>query len=263
MLTEDVKNVAAMSLKKVAYMERHLGGYITLSALAGIYVGFGIILIFSVGSPFAMEGSAATKLVMGVSFGIALALVIFAGSELFTGNNMCGVIGALSRVIRWSDVGKLFLFSYIGNFIGSIFLAYVVAKSGAVSAETQSSFILQVAAIKMHKSALQLFLLGILCNWLVCLAVWTSARTTNDVAKILLIFWTLFAFISSGFEHSIANQTLLSLALFLPHGADVSWIGMGWNLLFVTLGNIVGGAIFVGALYWYSIPPIERIKETT
>jgi nitrite transporter NirC len=252
--------MSKVAVKKVTYMDNHHLGYIILSALAGIYVGFGIILIFSVGGPFAMAGSAATKLVMGASFGVALTLVIFAGSELFTGNNMCGVIGALSGEITWWRVGKLFLLSYIGNFIGSFFLAYLVAKSGAVSGEAQTSLIMHVSAAKMNKPAVQLFLLGILCNWLVCLAVWTSAKTTNDMAKIFLIFWTLFAFISSGFEHSIANQTLLSLALFLPHGLEITWLGLGRNLFYVTLGNIVGGGFFVGALYYFSVTPSVAIK---
>ncbi len=261
MLTADVRSITATAVKKVAYMDNHHGGYFILSALAGIYVGFGIILIFSVGGPFAMAGSAATKLVMGASFGVALTLVIFAGSELFTGNNMFGVVGALNKEISWLKVGKLFLLSYIGNFAGSFFLALLVAKSGAVSGDAQTGLIMQISAAKMHKPALQLFLLGILCNWLVCLAVWTSSRTTNDMAKILLIFWTLFAFISSGFEHSIANQTLLSLALFLPHGAGISWLGMGRNLLYVTIGNIVGGGFFVGALYWLSVTPSTEISR--
>jgi nitrite transporter NirC len=79
-------------------------------------------------------------------------------------------------------------------------------------------------------------------------------RTTNDVAKLGLIFWCLFAFIGAGFEHSIANMTLLALALFQPHGDAISWAGFVGNLVPVTLGNIVGGAVFVGGLYWLSVP---------
>lgn len=261
MLSADLKNIVAMTVKKVSYMDERLMGYLILSAFAGIYIGFGIILIFSIGAPFAMTGSVATKLVMGASFGVALTLVIFAGAELFTGNNMFGVIGALSGEINWGKVGKMFLLSYTGNFAGSLFLAFLVAKSGAVSGEAQISLIMNVAAEKMGRPALQLFLLGILCNWLVCLAIWTSSKTTSDAAKIMLIFWALFAFIGSGFEHSIANQTLFGMALFLPHGEGITWLGMGRNLLFVTLGNMVGGGFFVGALYWYTSPFKKEVEE--
>jgi nitrite transporter NirC len=95
-----------------------------------------------------------------------------------------------------------------------------------------------------------LFARGILCNWLVCLAIWTSARMTSDSAKCIVIFWCLYAFIASGFEHSIANMTLFSIALLAPHPPTVTLGGMGWNLLWVTLGNIVSGAGIMGVGYW-------------
>jgi nitrite transporter NirC len=254
MYKADVQRMVEASAKKVAYLEGSPLGYVILAALAGVYLGFGITLIFSIGAPFAAEGSAALKLVMGVSFGIALTLVIFAGSELFTGNNMVGVMGALARHVTWSQVGALFLWSLIGNLIGSLVVAWFVVQSGVVSAAPQAALIQKVAGIKMSLPAWELFLRGILCNWLVCLAVWTASRTTSDAAKILLIFWCLFAFIGSGFEHSIANQSLLGLALFLPHEAGVSWTGFAWNQTWVVLGNIVGGGFFVGGLYWIASP---------
>lgn len=260
MYSSDVEKVIDASAKKIAYMEKSPLGYAILAALAGVYLGFGITLIFSIGAPFAAEGSAALKLVMGVSFGIALTLVIFAGSELFTGNNMVGVVGALARQVTWPQVGALFLWSLIGNLIGSLVVAWLVVQSGVVSAAPQAALIQKVAGIKMSLPAWELFLRGILCNWLVCLAVWTAGRTTSDSAKILLIFWCLFAFIGSGFEHSIANQSLLGLALFLPHEAGVSWGGFAWNQTWVLLGNTLGGGLFVGGLYWMASPVIRDKK---
>ena len=254
MYNTDVQRMVEMSAKKVAYLEGSPLGYAILAALAGVYLGFGITLIFSVGAPFAAEGSAALKLVMGVSFGIALTLVVFAGSELFTGNNMVGVIGALAGRITWSQVGMLFAWSLIGNLLGSLAVAWMVVQSGVVSAAPQAVLLQKVAGIKMSLPAWELFLRGILCNWLVCLAVWTASRTTSDTAKIFLIFWCLFAFIGSGFEHSIANQSLLGLALFLPHAEGVSWVGFAWNQTWVILGNVVGGGVFVGGLYWLASP---------
>jgi nitrite transporter NirC len=261
MYNTDVQRMVEASAKKVTYLESSPLGYVILAALAGVYLGFGITLIFSIGAPFAAEDSAALKLVMGVSFGIALTLVIFAGSELFTGNNMVGVIGALARQITWSQVGALFVWSLIGNLIGSLAVAWMVVQSGVVSAAPQAALIQKVAGIKMSLPAWELFVRGILCNWLVCLAVWTASRTTSEAAKILLIFWCLFAFIGSGFEHSIANQSLLGLALFLPHETGVSWAGFAWNQAWVILGNIVGGGVFVGGLYWVA-SPVRRIGET-
>ena len=253
MYTQDVKRMVEVSVQKVAYLERSPFGYMILSALAGVYLGFGITLIFCIGGPFASEGSAALKLVMGVSFGIALTLVIFAGSELFTGNNMVGVIGGLAGRVTWRQVGSLFFWSLVGNLLGSLVIAWLVVQSGT-PAPASSSLIQKVAGIKMHLPASELFLRGLLCNWLVCLAVWTASRATGDAAKMLLIFWCLFAFIGSGFEHSIANQSLLGLALFLPHEPNISWTGFAWNQLWVIAGNVIGGGVFVGGLYWLASP---------
>src|SRR5436309_4056318 len=246
----DIARIAEQSKAKAVYLEGGPIGYLILSALAGVYLGFGITLIFSVGAPFAAEGAAALKLVMGVAFGIALTLVIFAGSELFTGNNMVCAIGALDGAISWGTVSRMWAFSLGGNLIGSLGLAWLVAQSGVLSQQPQIDLLMKVAAMKMNLSAWELVVRGILCNWLVCLAVWTAGRTTSDVAKLVLIFWCLLAFVGSGFEHSIANQSLLGVALFLPHAATVTWAGFLWNQAFVVLGNVIGGSVFVGGLYW-------------
>lgn len=250
MYLESVKNMASAATKKVAYLERSKSSYLTAAALAGAYVGVGIILIFSIGAPLVEAGSPMVKILMGCSFGIALTLVVFAGSELFTGNNMIMTLGVLRKQTKIPDLLKVWGFSWVGNLIGSMILAYIVVSSGAIDGAVD--FFQATAAKKMNMPALQLFLRGILCNWLVCLAIWTSWRTKSDTAKCILIFWCLFAFIASGFEHSIANMTLLSVALFVEHTPAVSWAGFGNNLLWVTLGNIIGGGLFVGGLYWFA-----------
>jgi len=262
MFDYEINKLVEASEKKVGYMKRSPLGYLLISMLAGAYVGFGIILIFAIGGPIAEAGGGAyLKLIMGASFGVALSLVIFAGSELFTGNNMVSVVGALCGKTRIESVAKLFLLCYIGNLLGSVFLALLVAHGGSLAASSHD-LILKVAAIKMSAGAKELFIRGILCNWLVCLAVWMSGRTQNDAAKLILIFWCLFAFIASGFEHCVANMTLLSLALILPHGADIAFSGLAHNLVWVTLGNIVGGAVFVGGVYWFASAKSSKSLST-
>ena len=247
MYLESVKIISQAARLKIDYLKRSFLSYIVSSILAGSYIGIGIVLIFSVGAPLAEANSAFLKTLMGVSFGIALTLVVFAGAELFTGNNMFMTVGLLKREVSLAEVLKVWGFSWAGNLIGSVLLAYLVVKSGAIS--HAAGFIEKVSATKMNLGAMQLFLRGILCNWLVCLALWTSARAKSDTAKCILIFWCLFAFIACSYEHSIANMTLLALSLFAPHTPAVSWLGYIYNLFYVTLGNIVGGAFFVGALY--------------
>ena len=250
----DHERIAGLAKKKFGFLDRSLGGYVLLSVMAGAYVGFGIALIFSLGGPLMAAGSPVVKLVMGASFGIALTLVIFAGSELFTGNNMIGVIGGLSRSVTWGQAFQLNFWSWFGNLIGSLALAWLIVESGVFAKGPTADFIGKAAAMKMSLPAWELFIRGILCNWLICLAVWMSGRTSNDAAKIMLIFWCLFAFIGTGFEHSVANQSLLGMALFFPHEAGVNWGGFWYNQLFVVLGNIVGGGLFVGGLYWFVSP---------
>ncbi|MDR4481029.1 MAG: formate/nitrite transporter family protein [Nitrospira sp.] len=259
MHTADHERIAGVAVKKWSYFERSPGGYLILSILAGVYLGFGIALIFSVGGPLAAISSPVVKLIMAVSFGIALTLVIFAGSELFTGNNLIGAIGGLSRSLSWAQVIQLNAWSWLGNLAGSLGLAWLIIQSGVFAKGSTTDLIEKVAAVKMSLPAWELFVRGILCNWLICLAVWMTGRTNNDTAKILLIFWCLFAFIGTGFEHSIANQSLLGMALFLPHDAAVSWTGFWYNQVFVVLGNLVGGGLFVGGLYWMVSP--YRVTE--
>lgn len=249
---ETIAGIAAAARAKASLLRHGPRQYLILSALAGAYVGLGIVLIFAIGAPLQAAGSGATKAVMGASFGVALTLVIFAGSELFTGNNLVMTVGALSRTVAPGALGKVWAASFAGNLLGSMFLALAVAVSGVLSRAPAKEFVLGVVAAKMAAPAVELFFRGVLCNALVCLAVWMGLRTKDETARLVLIFWCLFAFIGAGFEHSVANMTLLAIGLFLPHDPNlVSWVGFARNLGVVTLGNIVGGALLIGLPYWY------------
>jgi len=249
---ETIAGIAAAARAKASLLRHGPRQYLILSALAGAYVGLGIVLIFAIGAPLQAAGSGATKAVMGASFGVALTLVIFAGSELFTGNNLVMTVGALSRTVAPGALGRVWAASFAGNLLGSILLALAVAVSGVLSKAPAKEFVLGVVAAKMAAPAMELFFRGVLCNALVCLAVWMGLRTKDETARLVLIFWCLFAFIGAGFEHSVANMTLLAIGLFLPHDPNlVSWAGFARNLTVVTLGNIVGGALLIALPYWY------------
>ncbi len=224
--------------------------FVVGSMMAGAYVGIGIVLIFSVGSPLE---PALQKFFMGISFGIALTLVVFAGSELFTGHTMYLVLSWLKRIVTITDLAKVWMVSWVFNLVGSALLAglFVVGSGGAPFGD-DVALLHQIASQKMNSPAIDLLARATLCNWLVCLALWTSARTSNDVAKAILIFWCLFAFIAAGFEHSVANMTLLSIALMSEHPDTISVAGMAHNLFWVTLGNIVGGGLLVSMAYWWA-----------
>ncbi len=248
MYSETVDHFAGVAAKKAEFLRRAPIGFWISSMMAGAYVGMGIILIFCVGSDV---DPGYRPLIMGTSFGIALTLVVFAGSDLFTGHTMFMSLGALRGRIGPADVAASWSVTWLGNLMGAALLAAIfVAGGGGAMLHSKSQFLMTVASAKMNAPALELFMRAILCNWLVCLALWMSARMTSDTAKCIAIFWCLFAFIGSGFEHSVANMTLLSVALIAEHPATVSVAGLWHNLVWVTCGNIVAGAVFMGGGYW-------------
>lgn len=258
MFTESVKSVVEAAVKKRDFMDKHPLRYFVSAMLAGAFVGLGIILIFTLGAPLAAIKSPFQPLVMGASFGIALTLVIFAGSELFTGNNMFFTASTLAGRTSVKDLGKNWTLVFLGNLAGAVVLSLLVLGTGLFKGIAPEHLIFAAAAKKMSLPVMELFFRGILCNWLVCLAIWMASRTTNDAAKIMLIWWCLFAFIASGYEHSVANMTLLSTALLLPgHPATITIAGWMHNMIPVTLGNIVGGSLFMAAAYWF-ISPVRK-----
>lgn len=252
-----IDSLAEASAAKLDLLDRSWGRYFVSSMMAGVYVGIGVILILSVGAPLYAAGSPALRLAMGASFGVALTLVIFAGSELFTGNNMIMTVGCLRGRIGVRGALRASAICYAGNLTGALALAGVMAMSGLATG-TMGTFLNSVASAKMNAPAGELFIRGVLCNMLICLAIWMASRTKSDAAKLVLIFWCLFAFIASGFEHSVANMTLLGLSLLVSHDATISWAGFAANLLPVTAGNVVGGAIFIGAAYAYVASPPKK-----
>ncbi|BEP29244.1 formate/nitrite transporter family protein [Helicovermis profundi] len=250
MFTATKDTLSNASVKKVTFMKSSLGRYIVASAWAGAFVGFGIFLIMVVGSISSGAGSPYTKIFMGLSFGIALSLVIMAGSELFTGNNMILVVGALDKKVTWLDALKIWIASYIGNFIGSFIIAGLFVLT-SMQGSPVGDFVLKVAAGKMGGEFMPLLVKGILCNLLVCLAVLCSIRMKSESGKLIMIFWCLFAFITSGFEHSVANMTIFAMGLFMKHPETISIGGMFANLIPVTIGNFIGGGILLGGTYFY------------
>lgn len=256
-MNETLVTVANAALAKSQSLRKTPLGYFVLSMMAGAYVGLGIVLIFAVGAPFSAAASPWTKTVMGAAFGIALSLVIMAGSELFTGNVMVMTVGALRRKVSTFDLGAVWTVSFLGNLAGSLLLAWLVAESGVLKGAPQLGFIQKTAETKMNLPASDLFFRAMLCNWLVCLAVWCAIRATSEAGRLIMVFWCLFAFIGAGFEHSVANMTLLGISLLQDHPDTVTVAGFVHNLFWVTLGNIVSGALFVGGAYWFSAANIR------
>ena len=253
MVTETIEKFAETGALKAQWFKENPIGFFISAAMAGIYVGFGILLIFSLGSTL---DPAVRGLVMGASFGLALILVVFAGSELYTGYTMSLTFSTLEGKTTTRQLATLWTACWIGNLLGALVLgALFVAGGGGLITTAASKLIYTVAAAKMHASVLQLICRGVLCNWLVCLALWISARVTNDAARMIAIAWCLFAFIASGYEHSIANMTIFAIVLLSPHPDTITLTGAIYNLFWVTLGNTIAGSVLMAGAYWTTSKP--------
>lgn len=208
------------------------------------------------------------KALAGAIFGTGLMLVVLAGGELFTGNTMI-LAAVCEKKATMAGMLRNWVIVYIGNFIGSIFIAYMMAHSGlfAGGGDMLGAVTLKIAAYKVNLGFSQAFFLGVMCNWLVCLAVWLSYGADTMAGKIFSIFFPIWLFITSGFEHSVANMYYIPAGIMIKANtsfAELSHLSrevldsLTWgsfvvhNLIPVTLGNIVGGGIFVGMAYWYA-----------
>ena len=228
-----------------ARQARDLPRYLWSSMLAGAYVGLAVVLLVSVSAPLVASGSPAAKLVQGAVFGLALTLVVFAGAELFTGNAMVMLQGWWKRTVRPLDVALVWVASLVGNIVGSLLLAVVVHAGGTLTGPG-AAMIGTVTAGKDALAGPQLFWRAVLCNALVCLALWMAARTASEGAKLVVLWWALLAFIGSGFEHSVANVTTFALGAL---EGSIGWGALARNLAWTIPGNVVGGGLVIGMGY--------------
>ncbi|TKJ44487.1 hypothetical protein CEE35_07735 [Candidatus Aerophobetes bacterium Ae_b3b] len=224
-----------------------------LGFLAGAYVAFGgfLAVIAAAGDPWPRELPGLQKLVFGAVFPVGLMLVVIGGAELFTGNCMLPTVACLNNRGSWKGLVRNWTGSYMGNFMGGIFVAYFLGiGTGLLLKDPWMSYIAEIAQAKCKLSFTQAFLRGVGCNWLVCLAIWLALGSDNIIGKVFAIQFPIMAFVTLGFEHSVANMFFIPAGMFITN--KITW-GMFLfnNLLPVTLGNIVGGAFFVGMLYYY------------
>lgn len=253
MFADAITKLADSGGSKARFLTENPLGFWISAMMAGIYVGFGILLIFSIGS---VIDPSVRPLAMGATFGLALVLVVFAGADLYTGLTMSMPLAVLERRSGWDALVRVWATSWVGNLAGALLLAALfVLGGGGLITTASSELIYKIAAAKMSMDALPLLARAVLCNWLVCLALWMSVRIHNEAARMVAIAWCLLAFIASGYEHSIANMTIFGVALLSKHPETVTWSGMIWNLLWVTLGNTIAGALFMAGAYWLAAKP--------
>jgi formate transporter len=231
---------------------------LVLAVLAGAFISLGALL-FTVVITESSLGFGPTRLLGGVSFCLGMILVVVAGAELFTGNNIIAMAWA-SGLIRTRDVARNWLLAYVGNVVGClgtvvlVVLADIASLGGGAVSETA----VRIAAAKAGLPLAEAFTRGVLCNALVCLAVWLAIGARSVTDKILAILFPITAFVAIGFEHSIANWFFLPFGFALDEHGAVSLFGIVRNLATVSAGNIVGGTLLVAGVYWVAYLRGER-----
>lgn len=244
MFHKEVDQVAQAAAGKVRFLKTNPGGYFIASMMAGVFIGLGVLFAFTIAS---LSDLSLTKLIMGMSFACALSFVVMAGAELFTGNNFVMAMGVMKKTVSAGEMLKLWLICFLGNWAGGIFLALIFSRTGLAN----DAFLQAIAAAASAKVSVPFFpllLRGALCNMLVCLAVWCSMKMKSEAGKLIMIFWALSLFFTVGFEHSVANMTLLTLDALAPHTTMTAGAYM-YNLATVTLGNMLGGVFLVALPY--------------
>ena len=229
-----------------------------LGMLAGAFIGLGS-LYFTLVVSDASLGFAAARVTGGVVFSLGLLLVVVAGAELFTGNNFLAM-GWADGCVSWREVLRNWVVVCASNFVGAAGLALLVYLSGhwEMNGGAVGATYLKIAAAKAALPVGHAFFLGVLCNILVCMAVWMALAGRSVVDKFVAILFPISAFVAAGFEHSIANMYFFPLAMLLkwhglalpPGGDAISVAGMLGNLGPVIAGNIVGGSVLVALVYW-------------
>ncbi|MDU1890538.1 MAG: formate/nitrite transporter family protein [Dysgonomonas sp.] len=224
-----------------------------LAFLGGTFIAFGGLLtvIVAGGIPgIGLANPGLVKFVAGALFPIGLIMVSVAGADLFTSDCTGLILPYLQKDIRISAVLKVLIISYIFNFIGTQFIAYCMSyQTGLISHDPWLSYLHHYSEAKVNQDFYKVLLKGIGANWLVCLGTWMGYAGKDIIGKCIGIWIPVMLFVTLGFEHSIANMFFIPAAIY--SGADISWATfLTHNLLPATIGNIIGGAGFVGCLYW-------------
>ncbi len=239
-----------------------------LGCVAGVFIGMGGMFMLLVRAdielPFALM-----QILGGLAFCLGLFLVVTAGAELFTGNNLM-IIGVLEKHYRFSAVIKSWIIVWFGNLTGSLLLVLLLwlADFASMDGGAVGNVMVAVAASKIALSPGVIFFRGIMCNILVCLAVWMGFAVGSVADKLAAVLLPICAFVACGFEHCVANMFLLPMGWVAQIAGystiDTSTItlsGIGLNLLMATIGNLIGGAVLVGTVYWFTYLHQSKRKE--
>lgn len=240
MFNKELDSFSNAALKKYDSAKNFPFRYMTSAVIAGFFIVVATVLSNVTAAVFYKSSPETAKFLGSFLFSIAIVMIVFVGGELFTGNNMTMAFGLYNKKVKLSNACRVWLMSYIGNFIGAFILGGLVVLSGCASG-ILTDYYKAIIPSKLELDPLTLFIRGILCNYLVCLAVFVGTKMETEIGKIVVMFCVITTFVISGFEHCIANMGTFTIAGFLLGGLPFEQTLI--SFIFVTLGNMVGGII--------------------
>ena len=258
---EALSKIEALAQKRLFIHQSSSLNYLLRAILASLFIGFGVIVAFKTGNYFYLDHSPFAYPIAAFTFGIAIILIYYGGGILFTGDTFYYTYGAIRKQLGWKDVGRLWLYSYVGNIIGAVLFALLIFATGLFKDPSVNSFLVSVAEGKTSAPTSELFFRGILCNWLVCLAFFLPYRIQGETAKIAVMLLLVFGFFVSGYEHSIANFVTFGVTMATQHPDAVTFSDVLHNIIPVTFGNLIGGTLFMAFMYHYLNKPFMEAEE--
>ncbi|MGM9922632.1 MAG: formate/nitrite transporter family protein [Bacillus sp. (in: firmicutes)] len=256
-----LRDVEKLALKKQKVFDQSIIKYLLRAILASAFIGFGVIFAFKSGNLFYAEHSPLAYPIAALTFGMAIVLIAYGGGDLFTGNTFYFTYAALRGKMSWPKVLQMWVATYFGNFIGAVLFAGMIFLTGLFASHDVNGFLMSTVSAKMNAPTMELFFRAILCNWLVCLAFYIPMTLKGDGPKLFTMILLVSGFFLSGFEHSIANMSSFAIALVLDHPDTISIGKAIHNLIPVTLGNIIGGVVFMAIFYNYVSGPKSEDED--
>ncbi len=248
MYHEAIDQLLKNTQKQAGFLKGNPFAYLVSAMLSGIFISLSVLLYSAVWAQ--NSASPAVELLSGLMVPLGLILVVFAGTMLFTANPFIITLGAIKKKISWLDLAKIIPMVYIGNWLGTLLISLVFKASGHLQGDL-ATHIIHIFSAKLDLSFWQLMARGFLCNILVCAAIWSTHRFESFTARFLIIFFSLLAFMATGFENCIANMSQGSLALLAPGGMQaIGIVNYMWVILGSTLGNTTAGVLVFALPFW-------------
>lgn len=245
-----------LGLAKYKMCKEETGRFFVRSIVAGLYLGVATILSYTLGCLLFKEAAIAAKIAVAFTFGIGLVAICLFGAELFTGNCFTSIMPVYDRKLKFYQILPMWVICYIGNFIGIACICFLLVKSGSNFA-LMKEYLTGIMDAKMAFDWMQLLIRGILCNFIVCIATLAGISLKSEVARMIAIIFFVATFVLPGFEHSIANMGVFTIGFTsLGSGIPFDWVPL--HMVLCTLGNILGGSLFLGLPIYFIAKPLDK-----